>query len=87
MNKIKSEFNKVKRELEVLLDLCEKKDTKQYNFMQYLIEESKNIEYLEYTIKKMPALVNVKDKDEVPLFRNLVKSYLESIIDYNEENV
>ena len=87
MNKIKSEFNKVKRELEVLLDLCEKKDTKQYNFMQYLIEESKNIEYLEYTIKKMPALVNVKDKDEVPLFRNLVKSYLESVIDYNEENV
>ena len=87
MSKIKSEFNKVKRELEVLLDLCEKKDTKQYNFMQYLIEESKNIEYLEYTIKKMPALVNVKDKDEVPLFRNLVKSYLESIIDYNEENV
>ena len=87
MNKIKSEFNKVKRQLEVLLNLCEQKDTKQYNFMQYLIEESKNIEYLEYTIKKMPALVNVKDKDEVPLFRNLVKSYLESIIDYNEENV
>lgn len=87
MNKIRSEFNKVKRELEVLLDLCEKKDTKQYNFMQYLIEESKNIEYLEYTIKKMPALVNVKDKDEIPLFRNLVKSYLESVIDYNEENV
>lgn len=87
MNKIRSEFNKVKRELEVLLDLCEQKDTKQYNFMQYLIEESKNIEYLEYTIKKMPALVNVKDKDEVPLFRNLVKSYLESVIDYNEENV
>ena len=87
MNKIKSEFNKVKRELEVLLDLCEKKDTKQYNFMQYLIEESKNIEYLEYTIKKMPALVNVKDKDEVPLFRNLVKSYLESVVDYQEENV
>ena len=87
MNKIISEFNKVKRELEVLLDLCEKKDTKQYNFMQYLIEESKNIEYLEYTIKKMPALVNVKDKDEIPLFRNLVKSYLESVIDYNEENV
>ena len=87
MNKIRSEFNKVKRELEVLLDLCDKKETKQYNFMQYLIEESKNIEYLEYTIKKMPALVNVKDKDEVPLFRNLVKSYLESVIDYNEENV
>ena len=35
----------------------------------------------------MPALVNVKDKDEVPLFRNLVKSYLESVVDYQEENV
>lgn len=87
LNKIKSEFNKVKRELEVLIDLCQQKDTKQYSFMHYLVEESKNIEYLEYTIKKMPALVNVKDKDEVPLFRNLVKSYLENIIDYDEENV
>ena len=63
MNKIRSEFNKVKRQLETLLDLCEKKDTRQYSFMQYLIEESKNIEYLEYTIKKMPALVNVKDSE------------------------
>ena len=87
MNKIRSEFNKVKRQLETLLDLCEKKDTRQYSFMQYLIEESKNIEYLEYTIKKMPALVNVKDKDEVPLFRNLVKSYLESVTEDDEENI
>lgn len=52
INKIKSEFNKVRRELDKIMDLCEQKDTKQYNFMKYLIEEAKNIEYLEYTIKR-----------------------------------
>ena len=85
--KIKSEFNKVKEELEHIEEMCEKKETKQYNFMQYLVEETKNVEYLEYAFKKMPALMNVKDKDEVPLFRNLVKSYLDSIIDFDEENI
>lgn len=86
INKIKSEFEKVKRKLESLDNLNSEKNSKQYNFMKYLIDETKNVEYLEFTLKKMPSLVNVKDKNEVPLFRNLIKSYLESIIEYDEEN-
>ena len=87
INKIKSEFNKIRRELDVLLELNEEKDTKQYDFISFLITETKNITYLEYTFNKMPALTNVKDKDEVPLFRNLVLRYLDSVKIENEEDV
>ena len=82
IDKINNEFNKVQKELEKIIELCNEKETKQYNFINYLIEGTKDIEYLEFTLKKMPALVNVTDKDQVPLFRNLVKSYLKNL---NEE--
>ncbi|MBP5678282.1 MAG: RNB domain-containing ribonuclease [Bacilli bacterium] len=86
--KIKSEFNKVRRELERLLEINEEKDTKQYDFMKFLITETKNISYLEYTLKKMPALANVRDKNEVPLFRNLLRKYLASLQEpYEEESM
>ena len=85
IKKIKSEFNKVNRELEVLLDINEEKDTKQYDFMTFLIEETKNIAYLEYTLKKMPSLANVKDKHENSLFHNLVQSYLLSLKEEEDE--
>ncbi len=78
INKIKSEFNKVRRELEVLLEMIEVKDTKQYDFMEFLIEETKDITYLEYTLKKIPSLANVRDKNEVPLFRIIINRYLKS---------
>ena len=86
LNKIKSEFNKVRRELDVLLELNEAKDTKQYDFMTYLIHEARNFAYLEYTLKKMPALANVRDKDEVPLIRNLIGSYIKSLQEAEEED-
>ena len=87
IDKINNEFNKVQKELEKIIELCNEKETKQYNFINYLIEGTKDIEYLEFTLKKMPALVNVTDKDQVPLFRNLVKSYLKNLNEDNEENI
>lgn len=85
IKKIQSEFNKVRREIDALLELNEQKDSKPYDFMSFLIEETRNITYLEYALKKMPALANVRDKDEVPLFRNLVNSYLKKLKEENEE--
>lgn len=86
INKIKSEFNKVRRELDVLLEANEQKDTKQYDFMDFLIEETKNITYLEYTLKKMPSLANVRDKKDMPLFRNITSRYMSSLEENDEEN-
>ena len=87
LNKIESEFNKVRRELDRLSELNEEKNSKQYDFMKFLITETKNIAYLEYTLSKMPSLVNVRDKEEVPLFRNLLLSYLQSISSNHDENI
>ena len=87
INKIQSEFNKIRRELEVLVELNEEKDTKQYDFISFLVTETKNLSYLEYAFNKMPSLTNVRDKDEVHLFRNLVLRYLNSVKLNNEEDI
>ena len=86
LKKIKSEFNKVQRELEILLEMNEEKDTKQYDFMAFLIEEIKNMDYLEYTLKKTPSLANVKDKDEISLFQKIVHSFISSLEQENDED-
>ncbi len=84
IKKIRSEFRKVERQLDSLLEITSEKDTKQYDFMSFLIDETRNIEYLEYTLKKMPSLANVKDKNEIPLFRNIIRRYLRSVYDSEE---
>ena len=85
--KVQSEFNKVRRELEVLVQLNEEKDNKPFEFVSYLVNEVKNVTYLEYTFSKMPSLTNIKDQDEVSLFRNLIRNYLNSIAESNEEDI
>ena len=85
--KVTNEFNKVRRELDMLAKMNKERNTKQYSFIEYLVEEAKNIEYLEYAIKNSPALVNVKDKNEVPLFRNLIINYLKCIKEDNESDL
>ena len=79
------ELEKVRDRLWKVGEDVEKQDTKQYDFVKYLIEEEKDMAYLEYTFKKMPSLVNVKDKEEVSLFRNIIKKYLKSIKEDKEE--
>lgn len=84
--KINSEFNKVRRALDSLGEINEAEDSKQFSFMKFLIEETRNVTYLEYTLKKMPSLANVRDKEEVSLFRNLIIRYLQCIMEENEED-
>ena len=87
MKHIHSEFDKVRRQLDDLTVLLEDKEPKKYELMRCLIDEIRDLEYLDCTLKNMPSLVNVQDKDNVPLFRNLVNKYLENIEDYDEENI
>ena len=80
------ELEDVREKLEEVSNDNKIKETKQYDFIKYLIDEEHDVTYLEYTFKKMPNLVNVKDKEEVSLFRNVTKKYLESIFDENDED-
>ena len=55
--------------------------------MKFLVNTSKDFEYLEYTLDKVPALVNVKDRDDVPLFRNVIKRLFEASTNGNFDDV
>lgn len=81
------ELEKLRLELEKLELQTHEKDTKQYDFMNYLTNTVCNITYLEYTFARMPSLVNVKDRAEVPLIRNMVSKYIESVKDDREEDI
>lgn len=84
---LQSEFEKLKNQIIELQDMTDNKDTKQYDFISYLINETKDMKYLEFTINKMPSLINIKDKNEISLFRNLVRKYLECVVEFNEEDL
>ena len=87
MNAIRSELNKVRRKIKEVMGVVAQKDVKQYDFMEYLITEAKDIRYIEYAVHKMPTLATVKDKENVPLFRNIVKRYLSCMEENNEEEI
>ncbi len=87
MKHLQSEFKKVRRQINELDTMLEDKEPKRYELMKYLINETRNIEYIDCTVKNMPNIVNVQDKDKVSLFRNLINRYLENVEDYNEENI
>lgn len=87
MKHLQSEFKKVRRQINELDTMLEDKEPKRYELMKYLINETRNIEYIDCTVKNMPNIVNVQDKDKVSLFRNLINRYLENVEAYNEENI
>ena len=84
---IKKEFDRLRVEIDNALELTDKQETKQYDFMKFLVNTSRDFEYLEYTLDKVPSLVNVKDRDDLPLFRNVIKRLFEASLDNNLENV
>jgi len=63
------ELDKIREEIEKMADDTEEKETKQYDLMDLLTCHIKDIPYIEYTFKKMPSLVNVKDRKEMPLIQ------------------
>lgn len=76
--KATAKLEKIRDEIESVTVQTEEKETKQYDFIDYLVNEVKNITYLEYTFMKLPNLVNIRDKNDKSLFQNVVKKYLES---------
>ena len=84
---IKKEFDRLRVEIDSALELTDKQETKQYDFMRFLVNTSKDFEYLEYTFDKVPSLVNVRDKDDIPLFRNVIKRLFEATTANNIEDI
>ena len=87
MNAIRSEFNKVRRKIKEVSEMSNNTDTKQYDFIDYLANEAKDIRYIEYAFHKMPSLAKVKDKDDLSFFSNIIRRYLVCLEDNNEEEI
>lgn len=78
---------RIKNELEKLIETCKQENSKKFDFMIFLIEQIKNIDYLEHTIDNIPSLVNASNVENISLFRNVLKSYLNNIVNYNKDNI
>ena len=83
--KTNEELDALQTEIEQVIEANDKKDNKQFDFMNYLISEPQNITYVEYTFKKIPHIVNIKDKDGKCLYHHVVSTFLETLEEENEE--
>ena len=86
-NKLRKEIGKVDSKLNELDSVVKRKENDQYNFIKCIVEDTKNLNYLEQTLYQFPGYVNVIDKNGKSLFYNVVKRYiklLEEDIDNKE---
>ena len=81
LNKLSSKIERINK----LHEANEQKDNKQFDFMNYLISEPQNISYIEFTFKKLPHIVNVKDKDGKSLFQTVISACIDSLSEEDEE--
>ena len=81
INKVTKKLNKLNKTLLRLDEVLEKKDCGQYEFLMCIIEDTKNLSYLEQTLYHFPNYVNVVDKDGKTLFNNIVEKYVKTLND------
>ncbi len=81
------ELEKMRIELyKVQLEVTDR-NTSHYDFISYLINNTRNISYAEYILKKHPNLINAKDVNKTSLLFNILNKYIKSIIDGNEKDI
>ena len=73
-------LNKINNELK-------QKEITAYQFIDYLIEKTRNLDYLEITFKEMPSLLRARDEDDVSLLPKIVKRNLLSIDEDDAEKI
>lgn len=77
----------VSQNIENIQELIINIEPKKFDFLKYLITGTKNTEYLEYTLNRMPALVNAKDKYGDSLLLKVIQKYLEFVLDNEEDQI
>ena len=75
-------FGQIQEKLNQLSEKTMNKESLQYEFMDYVINEVRDLTMIEAITKKVPHLMNQKDKNGVSLFRNTLKNGMKS----TEEN-
>lgn len=85
--KANEELDLLHEKVQEIYEENEKKDNKQFEFISYLINEPQNIAYIEYVFRRLPHIVNIKDKNNVSLYHTVIKEFLKSLGEDDEEKV
>ena len=81
-----NDLKSVQEKIEFYNDEISNITTKHYNFINFLIEEIKNLEYIEIAISKVPSLVNTKDEDGKPIINSFLMRYFDNVLEEDEYN-
>ena len=81
-----NDLKSVQEKIEFYNDEISNITTKHYNFINFLIEEIKNLEYLEIAISKVPSFVNTKDGNGKPIINSFLIRYFDSVLEKDEYN-
>ena len=85
---VKKAFKELKtaqEEIEQVEDKVVEENSKPYEFISYLINEIRDMNYLEHIFGKMPNLIHTKDRFGNTLFHNIIEKYMENIMRNNME--
>lgn len=87
IKKAYTELEKMRAELYKVQIETADSNTQHYDFISYLIINTRNINYIEYVLKKHPTLINAKDASKNSLISNIINKYIKSIVDENEKDI
>ncbi len=62
-------------------------DINEYQLMKLILNQKIDIMRVGRIFKIFPDIVNIKDKNDVSLYQNVIKKYLENVESLNEENI
>ncbi len=82
-----TELKKVRQSISDILNRENVNNHMSFTFISYLIDDLKNVPYIEFAFDKIPDLLSAKDKHGCSLVRKLIGNYCESLISnkYDEE--
>lgn len=89
MQDIEYEISKLESFIDRIDDIInelENKENKKVELLRMLIDEQQ-MEHLEYTFNKYPGFVNLRNKDEISLFRSIINRYIESALALDEDSI
>lgn len=84
-DKIDEEFDKVRRKLNHILD-NNHTDTKAFLIIHKLIDEIRNLAFIESVLKGVPSMPNVKNKDGVTIIEIALESFLQEANKNNKDS-
>ena len=79
--KLEKELEKIAINLDKLYDELENKESRTYDFVDYIVNNVQNLPYAEKTFEEIHNAVNIKNKKGVSLFNNVSSKFLEAIQD------